>query len=169
MVDALLAFSQASGIHAFMHNRVGMANYRVFTLRGSLAVDWNGGPVRFAHDGSRMRYPHERVTQARALWRRWLWLERRDRLDVCHKRPGSIFVHNPAFQTKLTLMGIAGLNILFFYRFAFLPVKATNPDANAPHAARLVAAISLSCWIGVIICGRLITYFRPPYHWCFWC
>ena len=79
------------------------------------------------------------------------------------------YLFNPAFQTKLVLMGIAGMNVLLFYRFAFLPVKAADADAIAPRAAKIMAAVSLACWTGVIICGRLITYFRPPYHWCVWC
>ena len=66
-------------------------------------------------------------------------------------------------------MGIAGLNVVFFYRFVFAPVKATGAGAHAPRAARIAAAVSLGCWVGVIVCGRLITYYRPPYHWCFWC
>ena len=66
-------------------------------------------------------------------------------------------------------MGIAGLNVLFFYRFVFGPVRTAGADAKAPHAAKVAAGVSLTCWVGVIVCGRLITYFRPPYHWCFWC
>ncbi len=83
--------------------------------------------------------------------------------------PGEIYCVNPAVQTKLGLMGIAGLNVLFFYRFVFGAVKTAGADAEAPRAARVMAAVSLTCWVGVIVCGRLITYFRPPYHWCFWC
>ena len=75
----------------------------------------------------------------------------------------------PAFQTKLALMGVAGINLLFFYRFQFGPVKRSGAGDSAPRAAQVAAAISLSCWIGVIVCGRLITYYRPPYYWCFWC
>lgn len=77
------------------------------------------------------------------------------------------YLFNPAFQTKLALMAIAGINVLFFYRFQFGPVK--HAGAGAPRAAQVAAAISLGCWIGVIVCGRLITYYRPPYYWCFWC
>ena len=79
------------------------------------------------------------------------------------------YLYNPAFQIKLTLMGIAGLNVVFFYRFVFTPVKATAADGHAPRAAKIAAAVSLGCWVGVIVCGRLITYYRPPYYWCFWC
>lgn len=79
------------------------------------------------------------------------------------------YLHNPAFQVKLALMAVAGLNVLFFYRFAFGRVRAGEGHETAPPSARVAAALSLLCWIGVIVCGRLITYFRPPYHWCWWC
>jgi hypothetical protein len=79
------------------------------------------------------------------------------------------YLYNPAFQVKLMLMAVAGMNVLFFYRFVFEKVKASPGGAHAPRAAKVAAAISLACWIGVIVCGRLITYYRPPYHWCWWC
>jgi hypothetical protein len=79
------------------------------------------------------------------------------------------YLYNPAFQIKLSLMAVAGVNVLFFYRFVFVGVKATAGEAAAPRSAKVAAAVSLTCWIGVIVCGRLITYYRPPYHWCWWC
>ena len=79
------------------------------------------------------------------------------------------YLFNPAFQVKLGLMAVAGLNVLVFYRFVFRRVSVTAPEADPPVGAKVAAAVSLACWIGVITCGRLITYYRPPYHWCFWC
>ena len=79
------------------------------------------------------------------------------------------YLYNPAFQTKLALMCVAGLNVVFFYYFVFGPVKTIPSDADVPFSAKFAAAVSLTCWVGIIICGRLITYYRPPYHWCFWC
>ena len=79
------------------------------------------------------------------------------------------YLFNPAFQTKLGLMAIAGINVLFFYRFVFGPVKQAGAGAQAPRQAQVAAVISLTCWVGVIVCGRLITVYRPPYYWCFWC
>jgi hypothetical protein len=79
------------------------------------------------------------------------------------------YLYNPAFQIKLALMAIAGLNVLIFYRFVFAHVRLTDPEADPPRSARIAAAVSLACWVGVITGGRLITYYRPPYHWCFWC
>lgn len=78
------------------------------------------------------------------------------------------YVYNPAFQVKLALMAVAGLNVLVFYRFTFAGVRESGAG-DAPLRAKVAAGVSLFCWLGVIVCGRLITYFRPPYHWCFWC
>lgn len=81
----------------------------------------------------------------------------------------SQYLYNPAFQTKMALMMLAGANMAVFYLTTAQAVRHVAPDNLPLVRARIVAAISLMCWIGVIVCGRLITYFRPPYHWCFWC
>jgi hypothetical protein len=36
-----------------------------------------------------------------------------------------------------------------------------HPGDEAPRYAKLVAVVSLSMWIGVIVCGRLLTFYRP--------
>ncbi len=79
------------------------------------------------------------------------------------------YLFNPAFQIKLGLMAVAGFNVLFFYRFVFARVREGEGEAHAPRSAKIAAIVSLACWTGVIVCGRLITYYRPPYHWCWWC
>ena len=79
------------------------------------------------------------------------------------------YIYNPAFQTKLAFMLVAGLNMLWFYASSNRAVKATAADAVVTRRAKLIAGISLLCWCSIIICGRLITYYRPPYHWCLWC
>lgn len=81
----------------------------------------------------------------------------------------SQYLYNPAFLTKMGLMGVAFVNMAAFYLTTARAVRATGPDDGAPAMAKVIAAISLSAWLGVIVCGRLITFFRPPYHWCFWC
>jgi len=82
--------------------------------------------------------------------------------------PGQ-YLYNPAFQTKMTFMGLAGVNMALFYASAASAVHAAGPEDLPPLRARLIALVSLGCWVGVITCGRLITFFRPPYHWCIWC
>lgn len=79
------------------------------------------------------------------------------------------YAHNPAFQLKMLTVIIAGLNAAAFYLLVGKRAHATGPGEDAPGLAKLIAAISLGCWLTVIIFGRLITYFRPPWHWCFWC
>jgi hypothetical protein len=44
-----------------------------------------------------------------------------------------------------------------------------GPGEPAPFRARIFTLVSLLAWTGVIACGRLITFYRPPFHWCFWC
>lgn len=71
------------------------------------------------------------------------------------------YLYNPAFQFKLMLLGIAGLNVLVFYATVFRRLRAVPAGAETPHVAKLFGATSLICWIGVIVCGRLITFYRP--------
>jgi hypothetical protein len=81
----------------------------------------------------------------------------------------SQYLYNPAFQTKMSLMALAGVNMAVFYAVAARAAKAVGPDELPPVNARVIALVSLACWLGVIACGRVITFFRPPYIWCLWC
>jgi hypothetical protein len=70
----------------------------------------------------------------------------------------------------MALIAIAGVNMATFYLTATAKrVHAMGPDDAPPRAARVIATVSLACWIGVICCGRVITAFRPPWDWCAWC
>jgi hypothetical protein len=71
------------------------------------------------------------------------------------------YIYNPAFQLKLLLMGILGANAGMFYLTAYGSILARGGVGEAPRRAKLIATISLSLWIAVIACGRLITFFRP--------
>ena len=79
------------------------------------------------------------------------------------------YAYNPSFQLKIACMLVAGINVAIFYSTTSRSLKTLEPSADAPLHAKIIGAISLASWIGVIVFGRLITYFRPPYHWCFWC
>ncbi|MDP2125902.1 MAG: hypothetical protein Q8K97_00875, partial [Pseudohongiella sp.] len=82
--------------------------------------------------------------------------------------PGQ-YVYNPAFQIKVLAMIIAGINLAVFYLVMAKKVRALSDDAIVPLPARLIAMTSLCCWCVVIAGGRLITFYRPPEFWCFWC
>lgn len=79
------------------------------------------------------------------------------------------YLYNPAMQIKLALMALAGINMVLFYLIAARTVWLTPDDGVPPLPARVFGAVSLLCWLGVIACGRVITAFRPPWHWCIWC
>jgi len=79
------------------------------------------------------------------------------------------YIYNPAVQSKLIFMAFAGVNMLLFYQLSYRQVSGDNPGDSALNKARVFALVSLVCWLGVITCGRLITFYRPPYYWCFWC
>lgn len=61
---------------------------------------------------------------------------------------------NPSFQIKLVLMGIAGANALLYQLYA----EELIQGQQTTQLMRLIGAISLLCWCGVIICGRMITF-----------
>jgi len=167
-MEALLDFSHATGIYAFMHSAWGWPIVESLHFIGLSLLVGTVGLFDLRMIGLAKGIPMS------ALHKLVPWGVAGYGVNVL---TGFMFVtsapdqylFNPAFQTKLALMGIAGVNVLFFYRFLFGAVQAAGASANASSTTKVVAAISLSCWIGVIVCGRLITYYRPPYHWCFWC
>jgi len=77
------------------------------------------------------------------------------------------YLYNPAFQLKVGCMLLAALNVIAFYVVAWPRIR--SEAAALPLIARVCGGVSLCSWIGVICFGRLITFYRPPEHWCFWC
>jgi hypothetical protein len=71
------------------------------------------------------------------------------------------YIYNRAFHFKLLFLALAGLNVLVFYLTIFRRVRALCPGAPEPQAVRMSGGASLIFWVGVIICGRLITFYRP--------
>jgi hypothetical protein len=73
------------------------------------------------------------------------------------------YIYNPSFHWKVSFMGLAGLNVLAFYSAVFRGVRLLGPGADAPLAAKIIGGTSLFLWTGVIVFGRLLTFFRPSY------
>jgi hypothetical protein len=71
------------------------------------------------------------------------------------------YVYNAAFHLKMLCVMLAGANVLFFYLTVFRHVRSLGPGVQGPMLARVSGAVSLALWITVIICGRMITFFRP--------
>ncbi|MBZ5632765.1 MAG: hypothetical protein LAO55_06490 [Acidobacteriia bacterium] len=71
------------------------------------------------------------------------------------------YIYNPSFHFKILFMTVAGLNVLAFYSVVFWKVRVLPPGVSTPLSAKLIGAVSLSMWIGVIIAGRMLTFYRP--------
>lgn len=66
------------------------------------------------------------------------------------------YAFNPAFQLKLGLIVLAGLNLVMFLRVARRRGLSGHADVSA--AERLSAALSLLVWPGVLVAGRFIGF-----------
>ena len=71
------------------------------------------------------------------------------------------YVYNPAFHLKMACVILAGVNMAIFYMTMFRRVRALGAGTQAPLLARINGGVSLILWIAVIICGRMITFYRP--------
>lgn len=65
--------------------------------------------------------------------------------------------YNPAFQLKLLLIALAGVNVAAFHVGPFRSAKAWG-NRPGPPAAKVAALVSMTLWLAIIACGRLIAY-----------
>ncbi len=68
-------------------------------------------------------------------------------------RPGA-YAANPAFQTKLVLLVLAGVNVAAFHTRVMRSVERWDTGAVTPGGAKLAGAVSLTLWVGVVLAGR---------------
>lgn len=69
------------------------------------------------------------------------------------------YIGNKAFYAKLLLIVFAGLNVGAFYATGvFRRVEMLGPGDDAPALAKTIAGTSLFLWIGVMYCGRMLTF-----------
>jgi len=168
MIETLLNFSQATGVYAFMNSPWGWPVAESLHFIGLCLLIGTVGlfdlrMMGFADDIS-LSALHRLVPFGVAGY-------------LLNVTTGTMFLssapdqylYNPAVQSKVFFMLIAGINMLLFYATTSAGIKSGTGQAGSIRRAKVMAAVSLLCWCAVIICGRLITYYRPPYHWCFWC
>lgn len=72
------------------------------------------------------------------------------------------YFYNDAFKLKVVFLALMGGNAALFYRREFAAVRLLGPHDEAAPRAKLVAAASLVFLVGVMLCGRMLTFFRPP-------
>lgn len=68
----------------------------------------------------------------------------------------SSHVENPAFQIKMLLLLLGGVNIAYFHFRVLRTVALWDSHQSAPFAARMAALSSVLIWIGVTLAGRWI-------------
>jgi len=74
------------------------------------------------------------------------------------------YVYNAAFQLKVLCLMLAGLNVMVFYFTSFRRIARFESGQQPPLLGRLSGVVSLGLWVTVIVCGRMITFFRPAGH-----
>jgi len=70
----------------------------------------------------------------------------------------SAFAVNPMLPLKLGLIGAAGLNALLFHTVTARRIAWNVPGAPLPLPARLHGTVSILCWAGALVSGRLLAY-----------
>lgn len=65
---------------------------------------------------------------------------------------------DPVFWLKMILLGVAALNVLVFHRFIFRPHTDPKIQGELSFPAKISAFVSISVWIAIIACGRLLAY-----------
>jgi len=66
------------------------------------------------------------------------------------------YLDNAAFQVKLILLLLAGINMLVFHFGVFRSVSNWGESKAIPRAAKISAFLSLIFWVGVMLAGRWI-------------
>ncbi|WP_293612776.1 DUF6644 family protein [Ponticaulis sp.] len=68
------------------------------------------------------------------------------------------YYNNMYFRLKLIVIGLAMINIMVFHFRVQRNQDAWDNAAKPPASARVIAGLSLSSWLLVVIFGRLIAY-----------
>ena len=75
----------------------------------------------------------------------------------------SELIASPVFATKICLIMGAGLNAALFHTIVYPSVEVWDSEEmrklGPPPSARVSAAVSLTVWVSVIACGRLLAYY----------
>jgi hypothetical protein len=73
------------------------------------------------------------------------------------------YAFNLAFRLKLVAMVLAGINLLLFFGTVYGDVKLVPAGGVTPLRAKVMTGVSLFSWTAVIVCARILTWFRPVY------
>jgi uncharacterized membrane protein len=65
---------------------------------------------------------------------------------------------DPVFWIKMSLIAVAGINMMIFEFITVRDVQKWNLSPTPPPRARLAGGISIACWVLVVVFGRLIEF-----------
>ena len=68
----------------------------------------------------------------------------------------SSHVLNPAFQWKMALLALAGLNMAYFHLKVYRHIEQWDEVVATPRQLKLIGATSLLLWCGVMLAGRWV-------------
>jgi hypothetical protein len=69
---------------------------------------------------------------------------------------------NTMFRIKMVALVVAGINMLIFELMTVRGVQAWDIAASPPPSARLAGAISLACWLLIVVAGRWTGFTLMP-------
>lgn len=72
------------------------------------------------------------------------------------------YFYNKAFWFKSVCLAAIGVNVAVFYTRGFARVETMGPGDDAAPDVKAMAALSLLLLTGVMLGGRMLTFFRPP-------
>ena len=65
-------------------------------------------------------------------------------------------VVNPAFQWKIVLLLLAGVNMAYFHFRVYKQIERWNTSSNTPTQLKVIGSLSLFLWSGVMLAGRWV-------------
>jgi hypothetical protein len=68
------------------------------------------------------------------------------------------YVNNVAFYAKMLFIVVAGINAIYFQIMLFKKTRLVAAGERAPVQARVVALVSMGCWLLVMYWGRMLPF-----------
>jgi hypothetical protein len=69
-----------------------------------------------------------------------------------------LYLGGGLWWTKMSFVGVAGLNALFFETRLSQQALVLGSDEDTPWSMKMVGGMSLASWFGVLYCGRMLPY-----------
>lgn len=68
------------------------------------------------------------------------------------------YFHNSIWWYKVAFLALAGLNAVVFELTVAKRIGEIGAGVDSPTAAKVIGAVSLLAWLGVLYCGRMLPF-----------